>query len=191
MTLPPGASQASAVSGGSINDAYRVTLADGREAFVKTRQETIPGEYAAEAAGLAWLAEPGHVRTPAVLEVDEALPGARVDRARAPERDRRRGAGPRTCPDTPGGFGRFGVRRRSCRHRRVRLAGALQRARAGLAWRSMPSVACCHWPASQASVVRSRRAVWLPWSGYASESLRCAAQPSPRRVCMGTSGRAT
>lgn len=71
MTLPPGASQASAVSGGSINDAHRVTLADGRQAFVKTREETIPGEYASEAAGLAWLAEPGHVRTPAVLELDE------------------------------------------------------------------------------------------------------------------------
>ena len=71
MTLPPGASQASAVSGGSINDAHRVRLADGREAFVKSRDETIPGEYASEAAGLAWLAEPGHVRTPAVLELDE------------------------------------------------------------------------------------------------------------------------
>lgn len=71
MTLPPGASQASAVSGGSINEAHRVTLADGREAFVKSREETIPGEYASEAAGLAWLAEPGYLRTPAVLEVDE------------------------------------------------------------------------------------------------------------------------
>jgi len=38
---------------------------------VKTRAETIPGEYAAEAAGLAWLAQPGLVRTPAVLEVSE------------------------------------------------------------------------------------------------------------------------
>jgi fructosamine-3-kinase len=71
VTLPLGASQASAVSGGSINDAHRVRLADGREAFVKSREETIPGEYASEAAGLAWLAEPGHVHTPAVLEVEE------------------------------------------------------------------------------------------------------------------------
>ena len=47
-------------------------LADGREAFVKTRREAIAGEYAAEAAGLAWLAEPGLLRTPAVMEVDEA-----------------------------------------------------------------------------------------------------------------------
>jgi fructosamine-3-kinase len=71
VTLPPGASQASTVGGGYINDAHRVVLADGREAFVKSREETISGEYSSEAAGLAWLAEPGHLRTPAVLEVDE------------------------------------------------------------------------------------------------------------------------
>lgn len=72
MTLPPGASDARRIGGGDINEAYRVTLADGRDAFVKTRARTIPGEYVAEAAGLAWLAEPGLVRTPAVLELDEA-----------------------------------------------------------------------------------------------------------------------
>jgi len=72
MTLPPGATGARRIGGGDINEAFRVTLADGREAFVKTRSETIPGEYAAEAAGLRWLAEPGLVRTPAVLELDEA-----------------------------------------------------------------------------------------------------------------------
>ncbi len=69
--LPPGASGARRVGGGDINEAYRVTLADGREAFVKTRADSIPGEYAAEAAGLRWLAEPGLVRTPAVIEADE------------------------------------------------------------------------------------------------------------------------
>lgn len=72
MTLPPGARDPQAVGGGDINEAYRVTLADGRTAFVKTRRETIAGEYAAEAAGLPWLAEPGLVRTPKVLEQDEA-----------------------------------------------------------------------------------------------------------------------
>src|SRR5258707_7058582 len=70
--LPPGASDPRPVGGGDINEAYRVTLADGREAFVKTRREPIPGEYAAEAVGLAWLAEPGQVRTPAVLDQDES-----------------------------------------------------------------------------------------------------------------------
>ncbi len=72
MTLPPGATDPRPVGGGDINEAYRVRLADGRDAFVKTRREPIPGEYAAEAAGLRWLAEPGLVRTPAVLEQDEA-----------------------------------------------------------------------------------------------------------------------
>jgi fructosamine-3-kinase len=72
VSLPPGATDARRVGGGDINEAYRVVLADGREAFVKTRGQTIPGEYRAEAAGLRWLAEPGLVRTPQVLEVDEA-----------------------------------------------------------------------------------------------------------------------
>ncbi len=71
MTLPPGAADPRAVGGGDINEAYRVTLADGREAFVKTRPEPVPGEYAAEAAGLAWLAGAGFLRIPAVLEQDE------------------------------------------------------------------------------------------------------------------------
>jgi fructosamine-3-kinase len=71
VTLPAGARDARRIGGGDINEAYRVTLADGREAFVKTRAQTIPGEYAAEAAGLRWLAEPGLVRTPAVLVLDE------------------------------------------------------------------------------------------------------------------------
>jgi fructosamine-3-kinase len=59
------------VGGGDINEAFRVVLADGREAFVKTRPDSAPGEYAAEAAGLRWLVEPGALRTPRVLEVDE------------------------------------------------------------------------------------------------------------------------
>jgi fructosamine-3-kinase len=71
MTLPVGAREAVRVGGGDINEAFRVVLADGAEAFVKTRADAAPGEYAAEAAGLAWLAQPGAVRTPRVLEVDE------------------------------------------------------------------------------------------------------------------------
>jgi fructosamine-3-kinase len=71
VSLPPGSSAATRVGGGDINEAYRVVLADGRTAFVKTRRDAAPGEYAAEAAGLAWLAEPGALRTPAVLEVGE------------------------------------------------------------------------------------------------------------------------
>ena len=70
MTLPPGARGALRVGGGDINEAYRVTLADGVDAFVKTRADALPGEYAAEAAALRWLAEPGALRTPRVIDVD-------------------------------------------------------------------------------------------------------------------------
>ena len=38
---------------------------------MKTRADAGPGEYAAEAEGLAWLAEPGALRTPRVIEVGE------------------------------------------------------------------------------------------------------------------------
>ncbi|HEX3511366.1 MAG TPA: fructosamine kinase family protein [Solirubrobacteraceae bacterium] len=69
MTLPPGARDARPVGGGYINHAYRARLARGADAFVKTREGPQPGEYAAEAEGLRWLAEAGGVRTPAVLEV--------------------------------------------------------------------------------------------------------------------------
>ena len=44
---------------------------DGREAFVKTRPEAGVGEYALEAAGLAWLAEAGALRVPGVIEQAE------------------------------------------------------------------------------------------------------------------------
>jgi fructosamine-3-kinase len=71
VTLPAGATDASRVGGGDINEAFHVTLADGREAFVKTRSDAHPGEYQAEADGLRWLAQPGHIRTPEVLDVGE------------------------------------------------------------------------------------------------------------------------
>ncbi len=62
------------VGGGDINDAFRVQFADESFAFVKTRADVAPGEYAAEAAGLRWLAEPGALRVPEVLGVaDDVL----------------------------------------------------------------------------------------------------------------------
>ncbi len=69
MSLPRGAREVRQVGGGDINEAFRVVLGDGREAFVKTRAEVPPGEYAAEAEALRWLAEPGALRTPEVLAV--------------------------------------------------------------------------------------------------------------------------
>jgi len=60
------------VNGGDINDAYRVELADRRTVFVKTHRSPPPGMYAAEAAGLAWLAE-GPLRTPRVLAAGDSV----------------------------------------------------------------------------------------------------------------------
>ncbi|HEX7299005.1 MAG TPA: fructosamine kinase family protein, partial [Solirubrobacteraceae bacterium] len=63
-------------SGGSINEAWEVELEGGERAFVKTRADAAPAEYATEAAGLRWLSEPGAVRLPRVLAVgdDERAP---------------------------------------------------------------------------------------------------------------------
>jgi fructosamine-3-kinase len=91
MTLPLGASYPRRVGGGDINEAWHVWL-EGRETFVKTRAEVGDGEYALEAAGLAWLGEPGALRVPRVLAVaDEYLalawvePGSRLSVAGAEE----------------------------------------------------------------------------------------------------------
>jgi fructosamine-3-kinase len=59
------------IAGGDLNDAYRATLAGGTRVFVKTARDAAPGAYAAEAAGLRWLAEPGALAVPEVLAVDE------------------------------------------------------------------------------------------------------------------------
>jgi fructosamine-3-kinase len=64
-------SSAVRASGGDINEAYAVQLEDGGRAFVKTRAEPGPGEYATEAAGLRWLGEPGALRLPEVLEAGD------------------------------------------------------------------------------------------------------------------------
>ena len=57
------------VAGGDINDARRVTLDEGTRVFVKTRADAAPGEYATEAAALRWLAEPGAIGVPEVIDV--------------------------------------------------------------------------------------------------------------------------
>jgi fructosamine-3-kinase len=66
------------LAGGDINDAHAVTLDDGREVFVKTRQDADPRLFPCEARGLAWLAEAGALPVPRVLAVSaEAAPGPR------------------------------------------------------------------------------------------------------------------
>jgi fructosamine-3-kinase len=59
------------VAGGDINDAWAVELESGDRLFVKTRAGAPAGEYAAEAAGLAWLGEA--ITVPEVVAVDEAF----------------------------------------------------------------------------------------------------------------------
>jgi fructosamine-3-kinase len=59
------------VAGGDINEAFRVELDGGTRAFVKTRAGAQPGEYATEADGLRWLAEPGGLPVPTVLGVGD------------------------------------------------------------------------------------------------------------------------
>ncbi|HEY4429143.1 MAG TPA: fructosamine kinase family protein [Solirubrobacteraceae bacterium] len=119
MTLPPGASGARRVGGGDINEAFRVVLADGSDAFVKTRPGAAAGEYAAEAAGLRWLAEPGALRTPRVLAVDDGylalewVEQGRLDAAGAEELGRglalTHAAGAEAFGGSPGGgHARFG-----------------------------------------------------------------------------------
>jgi fructosamine-3-kinase len=60
--------RAEPITGGDINDAWRLELADGRRIFVKTHDAPPPGMFAAEADGLAWLAE-GPLRVPHVIAV--------------------------------------------------------------------------------------------------------------------------
>jgi len=62
------------VRGGDIGRARRVRTADGRTLFVKHHPDPPPGMFSSEAAGLAWLAEAGALRTPAVLAVRDATP---------------------------------------------------------------------------------------------------------------------
>ena len=133
MSLPPGARDVRRVGGGDINEAFRVVLADGREAFVKTRADASPGEYATEAAGLRWLAEPGALRTPRVLAVDDGYlvlewiaPG-RLDAAGELELGRGLAATHAAGAPSFGGFAGEGGRVA------IRLASAVERADGRLA----------------------------------------------------------
>jgi fructosamine-3-kinase len=76
-TLGASVRSASPVSGGDINDAFEVVLADGRELFVKTNDRAPQGMFSAEARGLAFLAEARALSVPAVIAVVDAERGAR------------------------------------------------------------------------------------------------------------------
>jgi fructosamine-3-kinase len=59
------------VPGGDTCDAQRVDLADGRSLFVKHRAGAPTGMFAAEAAGLRWLAQPDALRVADVVGVGD------------------------------------------------------------------------------------------------------------------------
>ena len=72
---------AQSLAGGDINQAYEIRLADGRRLFAKTNPRSPRGMFAAEARGLAWLAEAGALRIPQVVAVvaarrRRAVPGS-------------------------------------------------------------------------------------------------------------------
>jgi fructosamine-3-kinase len=88
------------LSGGDINDAYAVRLADGREVFVKSNVRAPNDMFVAEARGLAWLAEAKSLRVPAVLAAsgaNELTPFLALElirpAPRAPDFDERLGRG--------------------------------------------------------------------------------------------------
>lgn len=64
-------SRVAPLSGGDINEAWRVDLADGRQVFAKTNARAPGGMFAVEAEGLAWLSAAEAVRVPRVLGVSE------------------------------------------------------------------------------------------------------------------------
>ena len=65
------------LGGGDVAESYRCSLADDRTVFAKTHRRPPPGFFTTEAAGLAWLREPGVLPVPEVLAVsdgDEHVP---------------------------------------------------------------------------------------------------------------------
>jgi fructosamine-3-kinase len=67
------ASQSRRLGGGDINDAFEVTLTDGRTVFVKTNRSPPQGMFPAEARGLEWLDQAGALRVPQVLASSESF----------------------------------------------------------------------------------------------------------------------
>ena len=77
-TLGVEVARAKSLGGGSINEAFEVSLADGESLFVKTHPRPPAGMFETEARGLAWLAEADAIRVPRVLAVSESDPAFRA-----------------------------------------------------------------------------------------------------------------
>lgn len=74
-----------AIAGGDLNDAYAATLGSGERIFVKTSADAAPGVFAAEAAGLRWLAVARALPLPLARAVlDAAAPADDAPDAAAP-----------------------------------------------------------------------------------------------------------
>jgi protein-ribulosamine 3-kinase len=61
------------VSGGDINEAFILDLADGKTVFVKTNSDAPRAMFWTEARGLHWLSEAAALRVPGVLAVGQNL----------------------------------------------------------------------------------------------------------------------
>ena len=61
-----------ALSGGDINQAFALSLADGRQVFLKANAAAPRDMFPAEARGLDWLASAGALRVPKVIAVSAA-----------------------------------------------------------------------------------------------------------------------
>lgn len=67
-----------AIAGGDLNDAYAATLGSGERIFVKTSADAAPGAFAAEAAGLRWLAVARALPLPLARAVLDGATGVRL-----------------------------------------------------------------------------------------------------------------
>ena len=135
------------VGGGDINDAYTAELEGGGRAFVKTRADAPAGEYAAEAAALDWLGEPGALGVPEVLGVLDGRTSRGCSRSSGSTRGRPgdeaelgRGLAPCTRPGADAFGGGVAAADRAARAARTtrcrRLARVLRRAAAAAAARA-------------------------------------------------------
>ena len=61
--------QTARISGGDINDAFRLQLNDGTVLFMKANKKENVSFFTAEAAGLAAIAQTGSIRTPRILGI--------------------------------------------------------------------------------------------------------------------------
>jgi fructosamine-3-kinase len=114
------------LTGGDINEAFEVDLADGRAVFVKCNASAPNDMFVAEARGLAWLGDAKALRVPAVLAASGAndlTPFLALElirpAPRAPNFDERLGRGWRRCTGTAEGVrvGSRQLRRPGCRRR--------------------------------------------------------------------------